>query len=323
MKKGVNGKKALGRGLSALFDDDILDDSDTHTNSDKEMVVESDGNSNNNDISQDTQVELSVDILKPNKHQPRELFQTKDLDELSHSIKENGVLQPLIVRPSKDTAGEFEIVAGERRWRASKMVGLEKVPVIVKDISDNEALEIALIENIQRADLNPIEEAKGFSRLVHQTGYTQKKLSEVIGKSRSYVANSLRLLGLPLEVISLVENGDISVGHAKILVGADNSREIANKIIKHGLNVRQTESLVNKISNSGDYDNTRKGDTSKGSLHYKENSEVKNLEEYLGSLLQMDVVISCDGKGKGELRIPFQTLEGLDDICRFFSRNES
>jgi len=213
-------KKGLGRGLSSL-----LGDSGKKVETNK----------------------ISIKDIRRNKFQPRKIFTKESLEELTNSIKEQGVIQPIVVRPDKRQEGKYEIIAGERRWLASQNAGLHEVPVVILDVDDVKSLEFAIVENVQRQDLNPIEEARGYQKLVDDFNYNQEKLSKFIGKSRSYIANSLRLLGLPSEVLTLVETGDLTAGHARSLIGLNNSLELAKKIIQKKLSVRQSEILVRQF----------------------------------------------------------------------------
>ena len=210
-------KKGLGRGLSSLIG---------------ETKVENKTN------------KLSLSDIVPNKYQPRKNFEEENLEDLTNSIKERGVIQPIIVRPSNTESSKYEIIAGERRWLAARKAGLHDIPVVVTEVDDLKSLEFAIVENVQRHDLNPLEEAQGYKRLIDEFSYDQDKVSKFIGKSRSYITNSLRLLNLPEEVLKFVEQKKISSGHAKILVGLENALSIANKIIEKNLSVRQTENFV-------------------------------------------------------------------------------
>ena len=210
-------KKGLGRGLSSLIG---------------ETKVQTQKN------------KLSTSDLVPNKYQPRKIFDEENLNELANSIKERGILQPIIVRKSSDDKSKFEIIAGERRWLAAQKIGLHEVPVVITDVDDLKSLEFAIVENVQRHDLNPLEEAQGYKKLINDFSYDQEKVSKFIGKSRSYIANALRLLLLPNDVIKLIENQKLSAGHAKILVGLENAIFVANKIIQNNLSVRQAENFV-------------------------------------------------------------------------------
>src|SRR3569833_355345 len=186
---------------------------------------------------------LAIECITPNRHIPRRDFDPDQLEELTNSIREKGVMQPLLVRPSADDANMFEIIAGERRWRASQRAGLHDVPVIVREVDDKEALELAIIENVQRADLNPLEEAQGYEQLIEQFSYTQQDLAQVIGKSRSHVANTLRLLKLPREVREMVTSGQLTAGHARTLITAEDPAAVARGIVERGLSVREAEAL--------------------------------------------------------------------------------
>src|SRR6056300_917488 len=210
-------KKGLGRGLSSLIG---------------ETKVEPQTN------------KIQISDLVPNKYQPRKLFDENNLEDLANSIKERGMIQPIIVRKSNDDKSKYEIIAGERRWLAAQRAGLHEVPVVITEADDLKSLEFAIVENVQRHDLNPLEEAQGYQRLINEFSYDQEKVSKFIGKSRSHVTNCLRILSLPDEVLKLIEDKKLTAGHAKILVGLDNSIFVANKIIEKNLSVRQAESLV-------------------------------------------------------------------------------
>ena len=220
-------KRGLGRGLSSLIG---------------ETKIETQKN------------QLSISDLIPNKYQPRKIFDESNLEDLSNSIKERGVIQPIIVRKSNDDKTKYEIIAGERRWLAAQKAGLHNVPVVITEADDLKSLEFAIVENVQRHDLNPLEEAQGYKRLIDEFAYDQEKVSKFIGKSRSYITNSLRLLSLPEEVIKLIQMQKLSVGHAKILVGLENASYVASKILEKKLSVRQSENFVKifKKKNSKD-----------------------------------------------------------------------
>ena len=213
-------KKGLGRGLSSLLGE-----------SSKKIATN----------------KVSIKDIKRNKFQPRKYFSKESLDELTNSIKEQGVIQPIVVRPDQSEESKYEIIAGERRWLASQNAGLHEVPVVILNIDDAKSLEFAIVENVQRQDLNPIEEARGYQKLIDDFDYKQEKLSQFIGKSRSYIANSLRLLGLPEEVLTMVQEGSLSAGHARSLIGLNNSTEIAKKIVQKKLSVRQAEVLARQF----------------------------------------------------------------------------
>ena len=253
---------------------------------------------------------LPVEFLVPSPLQPRRVFVQDELDSLAKSIRERGILQPILVRPSPDSANEYEIIAGERRWRAAQLAQLHELPVIIKRLTDEEVLEVALIENIQRADLNALEEALGYRRLIDNFNHTQDSLSTVIGKSRSHIANTLRLLSLPNGVKDLLQDRKISAGHARALVGVINPEAIANEIIKRGLNVRQAEQLI-KASKEPTRERTHK--------FREKDPDTLSLERTLAELLGLVVEIDFNGSG-GKLVVKYKNLDQLDDIIRRLSR---
>jgi ParB family chromosome partitioning protein len=244
---------------------------------------------------------LPVAFLKPNRFQPRRFFDAGELKELADSIKEKGVLQPILVRPT-DARDSFEIVAGERRWRAAQLAKLHEVPVIVRNLSDGESLEIAIIENVQRAGLNAIEEALGYQELISKFTYTQEQLSDVIGKSRSHIANMLRLLKLPDSIKEMITDGRLSAGHARTLVGAPNPEQLAKEILSAGLNVRQAEKKVS----------APKGPPKKAT----KDADTKALEASVSNSLGMNVEIDHKGTKGGLVKIHYKNLEQLDEIMR-------
>lgn len=250
---------------------------------------------------------IALDKLMPGRFQPRRRFQAEELADLVASIKEKGVLQPLLVRALSD--GKYEIIAGERRYRASKEAGLTEVPVIIKDFSDKETLEVALIENLQRQDLNPLEEAQGYRRLLQEFHRTQEELAQVVGKSRSHVANMMRLLDLPDPVKDYVEKGQISAGHARALLNAKNPEKLAHKVVEQGLNVRQTEALA--VSEGEKKTRSPSGPPS-GS---RKDSDIMALEAELSSLLKTGVSIKWTGKN-GKITILCNSLEKLDVVLQ-------
>ena len=249
---------------------------------------------------------LPVAFLKPNRFQPRRLFREEDLKELAQSIADKGVLQPILVRPS-GKPDEYEIVAGERRWRASQLAKLHEVPVTVRQFSDAEALEIAIIENVQRADLNAIEEAGAYQQLMTQFSYTQDQLSDVIGKSRSHVANTLRLLKLPDAVKSLIVDGKLTAGHARTLVGAPDAEKRAREMVAGALNVRQAEQQ--KPKPAGKPAKSKAG----------KDADTRSLEQSVSNALGMKVEIQHQGEKGGEVKIRYRTLEQLDEIMHRLS----
>lgn len=291
-------KRGLGRGLNALFDDEEEDIAIAVTSMDEDTV-------------QKAKSTLGIDQLQPGAGQPRRVFDEDALSELSESIKQHGVLQPLLVRALDADAGQYEIIAGERRWRAAQKARLHELPVIVLDISDVEAFEIALIENLQREDLDPIDEALGFQRLMDEHDYTQEKLAKALGKSRSYIANISRLLSLPQSVQQYVREGALSGGHARALITADNPEKLAKEVISKGLSVRETEKLV-----SGGIEDTSKSgkSPSKVSSGPSKGPDVLALEDEMTNRVGMRVSIdSKDGKS-GTVSIAFKSLDQMDEL---------
>lgn len=287
-------KRGLGRGLSAL----MADVAETETKAAEGIVT--------------AERMIPIERIVPNPDQPRKRFEEDDLSDLSASIREKGVIQPLIVREKGNQT--FEIVAGERRWRAAQQAQLHVLPVIVRDFTDIEVLEVAIIENIQRADLNPIEEAAGYRQLMDRFGHTQEKMAEALGKSRSHIANLLRLLNLPDSVLDLVRGGDLSAGHARALIPSQDPLKLAKQIISGGLSVRAAEALVKKEQSGGD----EKTPTSrKSSLKPEKDADTKALEGDLSAALGMKVHLNhTEGEEAGSLTIQYKTLEELDELCR-------
>lgn len=287
-------KRGLGRGLSALMAD--VAEVETKGPAAAELMV-------------------PIEQISPNPEQPRKRFAQEDLDDLAASIKEKGVIQPLIVRARDD--GSYEIVAGERRWRASQIAQLHVLPVIVRQFTDVEVLEVAIIENIQRADLNAIEEAAGYRQLMDKFGHTQEKMAEALGKSRSHIANLLRLLNLPEPVVELVRMGELSAGHARALIPAQEPMKLAQQIIKGGLSVRATEALVKKEAAGP----SAKGATaSRKSGAEEKDADTKALEGDLSAATGMKVAIDHKmGTEGGSLTIQYKSLEELDELCRMLS----
>lgn len=247
---------------------------------------------------------LPVERLIPNPDQPRRHFDETALAELAASIKEKGVIQPLIVRAKGDM---FEIVAGERRWRAAQRAQVHDVPVVIRDFTDTEVLEIAIIENIQRADLNPVEEAAGYRALIDRFGHTQEKLAEAMGKSRSHIANLMRLLALPDDVQGMLRDGRLSAGHARALITHANASALARKVVTEGLSVRQTEALVKK----GDGEKPK----SKSRV-YEKDADLRALENDLSAALRLPLDIVYAGGGKGTVTITYRSMEEMDRLCK-------
>jgi ParB family chromosome partitioning protein len=250
------------------------------------------------------QMMVALESLKPGRFNPRRNFPEAQIAELAASIRERGLVQPLVVRPSGTSGKSYEIVAGERRWRAAQVARLKEVPVVVRSLSDNEAIEIAIIENVQREDLNAIEEAEGYSLLMDNHGYTQEDLAKVIGKSRSHLANTLRLLKLPDSVLKLVRSGALSAGHARALVGHPDAAALAAQIVKEGLTVRQVEALVQD----------RAAPKSKPKKAKAKDADTRAAESELSEALGLDVNIRSGRGESGELRIRYATLDQLEDV---------
>ena len=275
-------KKGLGRGLSSLIgDNDIKSSKDN----------------------------ISISSIVPNKNQPRKLFEKAGLDELTNSIKERGIIQPLIVRKSDDQDDKFELIAGERRWQAAQSAGLHDVPVIVIEADNLKSLELAIIENVQRRDLNPIEEAESYKNLIENFGYDHEKVSQFIGKSRSHITNSLRLLSLPEKLIDMIRYEKISQGHAKILIGLENALLLAEKIVKKKLSVRQAESLV-RILKSGSKNVFKSKDSNTAAME-------KDLEDKIG----MRVYLNNKKNNSGTLTFEYKDFDQLDRLIMVVKNN--
>ncbi len=268
-------KRGLGRGLSSLIG---------------ETKIEAEKN------------QLQISDLIPNKYQPRKIFDEDNLNDLTNSIKERGILQPIIVRKSNDEKSKFEIIAGERRWMAAQRAGLHNVPVVITEADDLKSLEFSIVENVQRHDLNPLEEAQGYKRLIDEFSYDQEKVSKFIGKSRSHITNSLRLLTLPLDVIKLIETQKLTAGHAKILVGLENANFIANKIIEKKLSVRQAENFVKIFKNKKQKSNSNK------------DSNIRDLEMSVSNKVGLNVVIQNNKNNKGKITFEYKELDQLNKI---------
>ena len=290
--------RGLGRGLSALMADVEAAPRDSSGNRRAEQRV-------------------AIEKIMPNPDQPRRSFSDESLADLAASIRTKGVLQPLIVRPRPGHEGEYEIVAGERRWRASQKAQMHELPVIVRDYDDTEMLEVAIIENIQREDLNPVDEAQGFRQLMDRFGHTQEALAEALGKSRSHIANQMRLLQLPESVLEHLREARISSGHARALITSDDPEGLARQVVKDGLSVRATEALVRK-SAQGDPE-PRRGKSSSAASGSKD-ADTKALEGDLSAATGLKVSVDHDtGKESGSITIRYETLDQLDDLCRILS----
>ncbi|WP_375629114.1 MULTISPECIES: ParB/RepB/Spo0J family partition protein [unclassified Bartonella] len=288
-------KKRLGRGLAALIGDINLNNNIARSSSFDKL----------NESGSLSERFISIESISCNPHNPRRHFTETELDNLTQSIRQHGVVQPVIVRPLRDHPHQFELIAGERRWRAAQRANLSQLPVIIRDVDDKTALELAIIENVQRADLNPIEEAKGYEMLLNEHDYTQVDLAQVIGKSRSHVANTLRLLKLPEKVQQFLTDGQLSAGHARCLITVDDPQNLAEKIIREGLSVRQTEILAYEQANP----------KTKKRTNLEKDAETKSLEKLLADVIGMKVIIRHGKKG-GDLKIHYSSLEQLDEICR-------
>lgn len=284
-------RKRLGRGLAAL-----IGEMDKPSASEKETFR--------------ADRFVPIEFVSPNPRNPRRNFGEADLADLTQSIREHGIVQPVVVRPAAE--GRYEIIAGERRWRAAQRAGLTEVPVIVRDVDDKAALELAIIENVQRSDLNPLEEARGYQQLMDEHHYTQADLGQVIGKSRSHVANTLRLLKLPSAVSDLIIDGSLTAGHARTLVSASDPAALARRIVEEGLSVRQAEALASAPD--------QPTPTSNGASRGKEkDADTLSLEKLLSDNTGMKVSINHKSKG-GELKIAYRSLEQLDELCRLLQR---
>ncbi len=268
-------KKGLGRGLSSLIGETKVETKKNH---------------------------LSISDLIPNRYQPRKIFDETNLEELSNSIKERGIIQPIVVRKSDDQKSKFEIIAGERRWLAAQRAGVHSVPVVITEADDLKSLEFAIVENVQRHDLNPLEEAQGYKRLIDDFAYDQEKVSRFIGKSRSYITNSLRLLTLPEDVIKLIETQKLTAGHAKILVGLDNASFVATKIIEKKLSVRQAENFVKIFKNR-----KQKSKDSK-------DTNIIALELSVSNKIGLNVEIKNNKRNKGKISFEYRDLDQLNKI---------
>ena len=275
-------KKGLGRGLSSLIG---------------ESKVENKTN------------KLSLSDIIPNKYQPRKNFEEEYLEDLTSSIIERGVIQPIIVRKSNENTSKFEIIAGERRWLAARKAGLHEIPVVITEADDLKSLEFAIVENVQRHDLNPLEEAQGYKRLIDEFSYDQEKVSKFIGKSRSYITNTLRLLNLPSEVLKQVEEQKISAGHAKILVGLDNAEFIANKIIEKKLSVRQAENFVKIFKKKPN------------SIKIVKDPNITSLEQSISDKIGLNVSIKNNKRNKGTITLSYHDIDQLNKIIDIIKAN--
>ena len=274
-------KKGLGRGLSSLL----------------------------GETRKSENTKVAINTLVRNKFQPRKYFSKESLEELSNSIKERGVIQPIIVRPDKSSEGKYEIIAGERRWIASQNAGLHEVPVVIFNIDDAKSLEFAIIENVQRQDLNPIEESQGYKRLIDEFNYNQDKVSKFAGKSRSHIANSLRLLSLPEDILIMIEKGNLTAGHARALIGVNNSSVIAKKIVERKLSVRQAEQLAKQFKDK------------KFKLVSKKDANILDLQKVLEAKMGLNVSINNKKNNTGTISFEYKGLDQLDKIISTIKNN--
>jgi ParB family chromosome partitioning protein len=261
-----------------------------------------------------SQRRVPVEFLRPNPRNPRRLFSDADLDELAASIRERGIIQPIIVRTARGAPDSYEIIAGERRWRAAQRAGVHDVPVILLEVSDREALELAIVENVQRTDLNPLEEAMGYQALTDEFGHNQDDVARIVGKSRSHVANTVRLLKLPDGVKAFLSEGKISAGHARALLGQKNPEMMVRRIVDDNLNVRQVEAMVQDLA-------TKPGKETKRRARVEKDSDTLALEKRLADALGLVVSLEHRGRG-GELKIRYRTLEQLDVVVRRLERSD-
>ncbi len=275
-------KKGLGRGLSSLIGETKV---------------------------QENKNKLLISEIIPNKYQPRKDFDEDNLRDLTNSIIERGIIQPIVVRKSNDDKSKFEIIAGERRWLAAQKAGLHNVPVIITEADDLKSLEFAIVENVQRHDLNPLEEAQGYKRLINEFKYDQEKVSKFIGKSRSYITNCLRLLTLPEEVIKLIERKKLTAGHAKILVGLDNAVFVANKIIEKKLSVRQTENFVKLFKGKKQRSNILK------------DANLRDLERTISDKIGLNVIIKNNKRNQGSITFSYKEIDQLNKIIEIIKSN--
>lgn len=288
-------RRGLGRGLSALMADVAVAAPETQAPRRPDLHV-------------------PIELIEPNPNQPRRDFSREAIEELAASIREKGVIQPLIVRSHPTKRDHFEIVAGERRWRASQLAQLHELPVILREFDDTEVLEIAIIENIQRADLNAVEEALGYRQLMERFGHTQERLAQALSKSRSHIANLMRLLQLPDEVQLMLREGKISAGHARALITAEDPLKLAKEVVDRGLSVRETEKLA-----KGVLDVPARPATGSNARGAEKDADTRALEGDLSAALGMKVLIDHTGQG-GRLSVSYETLDDLDALCQLLSR---
>ncbi|MDH4386924.1 MAG: ParB/RepB/Spo0J family partition protein [Caulobacter sp.] len=293
----AEGRRGLGRGLSALLGETDVVEAGTAAALGPDAGLR----------------EIPIEMIRANPHQPRRNFDRAEIESLAASLKEKGVLQPILVRPLADSPGEYQIVAGERRWRAAQVAALRSLPAIVQTLDDQQVLEIGIIENVQRTDLNPYEEALAYRTLIDTFGHTQEAVAEAVSKSRPHVANALRLLTLPQAILTMLVEGQLTAGHARSLIGSEKAVDLARTVIRDGLSVRQTEALVRKHSAP------RPGSASNRGPAPAKDHDTTALESDLAELLGVAVTIADQG-GAGEIRLRYDSLEQLDDLCRRLTR---
>lgn len=291
-------KRGLGRGLAALLGDEAPSYAGSYSEEEQPRGAR----------------QVPVEYLHPGRGQPRRRFDEEALDSLAESVRAQGLLQPILVRPHPERAREYEIVAGERRWRAAQRAQLHEVPVVIRELSDAQALELALVENVQRQDLDPIEEAEGYRRLLDEFGHAQEELARLIGKSRPHIANTLRLLNLPDLVKDLVREGSVSAGHARALLGANEPEVVARQVVGRGLSVRETERLV-ATEREGDGRSRSRPSRNGGGQAPQKDADTLALERDLAALLGMKVSIELRGNG-GVLTLHYDDLDQLDEVLR-------
>lgn len=292
-------KRGLGRGLGALMDDI----------GGAAAAATAPASLSTDDAPRGVRT-APIEMIRPNPGQPRKTFPPSEMDDLANSIREKGVLQPILVRPDADNPGGFSIVAGERRWRAAQMAQVHEIPIIVREMSDEETLEVAIIENVQRSDLNPVEEALGYQELINAFGHSQAALAQIIGKSRPYIANALRLLSLPEYVQDLLSKGSITAGHARALVTANEPSVLARKIVEEGLTVRQAEDLARTLATSK---------APKPGRPSRKDADTSLLEADLAAALGLKVVINHKGDS-GSVTLSYKSLDELDGLCQLLMK---
>jgi ParB family chromosome partitioning protein len=281
-------RRGLGRGLAALIDDSA-------------SVARASGGADS----------IALDLIDPNPDQPRKRFDAEEIESLAASIREKGVIQPLVLRPAPGAQGRYQIVAGERRWRAAQAAQLHEVPAVVRTLSDSEVLEVALLENIQRADLNPVEEAQGYAQLIERHGHTQDRIAAITGKSRSHVANTLRLLKLPPAALALLESGALSAGHARAALSAEDPERFARMIVDEGLSVREAEKRLQAAARAAAEPRRPRAP--------EKDADTRALEADLSAALGLRVAVRHKADGRGELVIAYDDLDQLDGLCRLLN----